>query len=813
MAYRKHLAYRTHKLYPALGVGDVFPAGWLDETFGIAAVKGRGLVAPAGISPTDVVYHPYVAFYYQFVSEIGYGWLDDRLGTAVAQLKKRFIFPTGWFEEHIGTGTAIQHRIQPAPLGWLDEQIPRAHVDIHFNNIRLTGWLDDRVSVYATVQWKRRTISFFGQVDERFGTPGIVNRNRYVYEHPQGYADDVVSPNAMVINRNRVMRPAPWQDDRFDFFDGAIRNTGRALIESGWRDEKFGAGTFIAYKNRSLLLHGWVDESFGNSVPANLAWGVYPPGIRVDERIGFPRLANTRRFLHLFGISSTDATGRPFVSFRVRNVVQTAGAHPDEVFGFRTEARHNPYPVHPTSWIDSDRQFGWPAVFAHSHNLHPNPIVSIDVFGLPYVVNRNRVVFVPSPDLREAFGNTHIELRNRHLLPVGASTEFFGAALVQWSTRYVYPSHFSVPAISTYHRISESVVDGPPEDQNVYPASWDDSQFKYGSVTVYIHGIFASGWSDEHFGSIKVLNNTIDLQKHSIVNLKQVGTPILIYTRGVFPSSIPPAPPIGKRGDSDQFTSLPRVDPFHIYAPFGELTPPGYIPGGRGLYMDSLLPEGYLASRWPWFGHQTITNKNRAVFVSPSNFGGTVGDNTSVDWKTHYVRPNGIKQWRVGLVRFLNVPQYINFDTYHLGFMDESFGSAAVAPPVDGNNGVLVPSLGVDERFGGNVIDLKNRNRLPPSLGLDESFGLAIFGTTRYYNLSGWFDENLIWTTEFVSYRIRHLLATGFIDDSFERIDDDPIWFGERMRVSTKAYALHDKGFVDTKFGVAVVKHEHECCN
>jgi hypothetical protein len=807
--YRKHLAYRTHKLYRSLGYG-VFCTGWVDETFGTATVHGRAHVLPAGIAPTSTVYHPYVAFYYQFIFETG-SWQDDHFGNTTAQLKTRFLYPTGWFEEHVGSGTAIRYHLQPAPLGWLDEQVPRAHVDIHFNNIRLAGWTDDRVSVYATIQWKRRALSFFGQVDERFGTLGIVNKNRFVYEHPQGYPDDKVSPNTSVINRNRILHPAPWQDDRFDFFDGAIRNNGRALLEHGWKDEKFGAGTFIAYKNRPLPLHGWVDESFGNSVPANLAWGVYPPSIGIDERFGFPRIVNTRRFLHLFGIPSTDAVGHPFVSFRIRYVVQSAGAHPDESFGFNTEVRYNPYPVHPISWVDSDRKFGWPAVYIHSHNLFPHTIASADVFGVPHVINRNRTVFVPSPDLREAFGTTHVELRTRHLLPAGLAPGVFGSHLVQWSTRYVFPSHFSVPAISTYHRVSESVVVGPPEDQFVYPTSWDDSQAHYGSHTVRIHGIFASGWFDEHMGTVVIRNNTINLQKHSIVNLKQVGTPTLIYTRGIFPPSIPTEP---GQGDSDQFTqfTLPRVDPFHIYAPAGELTPVGYHPGPSGHHMDELLPAGYLFSRWPWFGQTGVANQNRSVHVPPVDDGGTVSPFASVDWKTHYVYPSGIHQWRIGLVRFLNVPQYVNLNTYHLGFAEESFGAAAVGPVPD-HDRAIAPASMLTEVFGGTVVDWKNRARNIPSVGLDENFGVAIFGTTRYYALTGWLDENLIWTTEFVSYKIRHLGPTGFIDDSFERVDDDPIWFGQRMRVSHRGYVVHDKGFESTKFGAVVVKGGHECCN
>lgn len=811
MAYRKSLAYRTSKLYRALGPG-VLGTGWLDEQFGTAAVKGRNLIAPVGIAPTSVVYHPYVAFYFQFVFETAYGWLDEHFGATTIQIKTRYVYPTGWFEEHIGTGTAIQYRIQPAPLGWLDEQVPRAHVDIHFNNIRPAGWVDDHVSLYATIQWSRRSISFFGQIDERFGTPGIVNRNRFIYERPQGYPDDVVPTNAVIVNRNRVMRPASWQDDRFNFFDGAIRNAGRALLEAGWKDETFGAGTFIAYKNRPLPLHGWVDESFGNNVPANLAWGIYPPSIPKDEHFGSPRIVNTRRFLHLFGIPSTDAVGTPFVSFRVRYLVESAGSHPDEVFGYNTQVQYNPRRIYPAGWIDSDRHFGWPEVFIHSHNLSPRPITSLDIFGLPYIANRNRTLFVPSPDLHEAFGTTRVELRTRHLYPPGLATEHFGASLVQWSTRYIHPYAFSIPPISTYHRISESVEDGPPEDKNVYPASWDDTQ--YGVTATNIHGVFASGWLDEHIGAPVAHVNTIDLNKHSIINLLQIGTPTLTYTRGIFPTSIPPLSPLYK-GDSDLFTkfTLPRIDPFHIYAPAGDRAPPGYTPDYLTAHpMDYLLGTGYDNSRWPRFGQQTVTNQNRAVYVPSISPPFRQVSFAAVDWKTHYVYPAGIKQWRIGLVRFLNVPQYINFDTYHFGLQEEAFGTATIGPIPDYNHPVI-PSLGLDERFGNNVIELQNRPLPVPSIWLGDHFGTAVVGTDRYYALTGWLDENLIWTSEFVSYKIRHLNLTGFVDDSFARIDDDPIWFDSRTRVANRSYVIHDKGFESTKFGKVVVKGGHECCN
>ncbi len=855
---------------PSGGVGDVevtfrvrylSPPG-LDATlFGTAIVQDAVLYArPGGIPPLNnlgpisgwripaptidfrtklvVVTNPpgaggvsdqtTVTHFVQWVDLAGSGIDSAGVPEPAIDFRYRTIFPISALS--LEWGTAFVHRTTfVSPTGWESSTVPE-NAELLINTRRIyhyTGEADPAKYGVATVFNWTQNVSLHnnGWYDTQWNFPVAYNLKQEVGVGP--FADNL-NPDQwgryypFVDNKNRELRTFGHVSSRVSIA-GWIHNKADPVFPVGTDMTLWGAGTFIAHRDRTVQAHGW--DSFYNeryTVVWNKADVLGPAGIGDTSAFGHPNpVTNLNREVKQHSGWAGPDWGTPFVAYRVRTVAP--GLFYD-VPASLPEVRHNPFPIVPVG-IPKLGQVGGHEVRIFLREVFPYAVNVHDPwFGEAGVRNRN-ITVVPYGYDQAEYGRATVENFIRYVPPEGFRSDDVPKHLISRRTRELAPLGIAFPPFIQLHRIRNllpdppgpqtidlsrtastgEVDDGdgiPPPDtyignpprptirlNTIYPV-WETPSARFGVGRVWSTAIEPKFWQSDG----------------------GVGVPTLIFTQYVAAKSVEPA----------LITfDIPRMTPFTIYAPQGSERPEGYTPNGGGMAIDAYLssPDG---SNRPWFGLATVTNQHRAIGPVPYRIsfddlnGRTKWGTAAFTLRRQYVYVDAIRSLRMGFPVLWGVPQYVNLNDpgFNQGIPPyNAFGDTTVAFPVDPHAPQYVYPDEYDATlWGENLVELLDRVVEPegiPHSGNPEQdpttpWGTALVGYPRRYDVG--MGVQTLWGTHVIEYVNRQVWPEGWNSCTLESWDFENYKFP--MKVIRKNPLVRPASMGDvTVFGTCTVSH------
>lgn len=759
---------------------------------------------------------PDVSLYYRYVDLAGRGPSVTTYGTPVIDFGIRyitvpFIFSTAWGSAVVGRTLNID------PSGW-DSSVFGNIDEILVNQRRI--FVTDNGADHAgygnpVVRNAQEHLYPFQWLSDEFNFPVVYNLDRYLLVQP--YMGSNVPQEAFgqfteIANVNRTMRTF-GHISSYVGLNTWIYNNAVPIVPAGLDATLWGTETFIAYENREVVPSGWNSELYNpiDTIVYNDARIIAPSGIAPTSAVGQPvSVVNANRTVSQYFPYGVETFGTAFIADAIRYLGPYAFL--DAPNGI-PEVRLNPYPIAPAGI--GMPQFGGHTVYEHftivtpfSTNVHSTPWV-----GEPFVQNRNKTLAVYPSD-QSLYGHPRIENLIQYLTVTIGNTQSFGSAYISYRTKILTPAPMSVPVFTTHHQIRNEIPD-PPAQQRIEVDGFDGLQIP--SPVFNIRTIFVVGIYEGAYGQPKVSRNQIEPVPGFFSSDEGFGTPTLIYTRFLYPQSYPS---LDGTGESDLFSSKPRLTPHTIYAPNGDQATAqarDNHPSPTPYEIDGRHPTTAFSGSFPWFGHTTVTNYYRTIGPVPAH--GALGSSLdpsshvgqpSLTLKLQYIYPTPIRSLRFGAIVFLDVPQYLNFDVDHNGLENHTeFGSATVAPPYEAPLPYANPSGFNSAVFGTTRIELFNREITPagiphrgnPQQGLTNPWGLPLVGYPRVYNWSA--GVLTLWGVPRVEYKIRTIYPTGTQMDSFQ--DEDLGSFADRMRVRRRNPADSILGMFTEVFGFAVI--------
>ena len=719
---------------------------------------------PTSIAPpvTQFGTH-YVALFYQFIDLAGRSILHGSFGSATIDFKNRYVYPA-FIASNIFGSTEVVRTLYVYPSGFGGDTFPITHTVEDFSN-RVqahSGSADQAGYGIASLRNSREFLYVQNNhwVAEQFSTPSVYNKTQQVYALP--YEDTNGEPAGygmhLIENKNRVLGAFGHQDSRFSFYSADIQNKAVAISPLGM-DTLWGSH-LVAYRNRQLLTQGFdafLSGPYGvvyNNARVLTTTGVAP------GTLGAATIFNRNRTVSQYTPYVGGEFGTAFVAYRIRYV----GPFPfNDIPAAFPEVRFNPHPFAPTG-IDSYRT-GVPDVSIHFNIIAPHSVnvPSNPAIGEPYIQNRNKII-APYAYEQTTFGVQDIQNYIRYITPTVGDTPLFGSAQIADTRRSVFSAPFSSYSVSTFNQV-RNVIPDPPGQRNIVVFGFGPSSIHVGAPTMSYQTLFPLGINSSGYGTAAVKTNTIT---YTWVFDDYVGTPSLIGTQYVYPRQIPyPASP--GLGESDVFTTKPRVSPHTIYAPGADqATQQAKDNNGAGAEIIDVV----LWTAFPYhFGVTTISNKNRTISaIAPATQDTTYGT-PAVSLKTRRIYPIGFRFVRFG-AHSTNGPQYVrptgaNTPT---AFGTHNLTNAYVSP--------YLYAVGSDvSEFGRPDVNNFNRN-LYPAGAEQTTFGTASVHPPVRLEVVGFVATR--WGDTMVSYKNRFIHPQGF--NAFLSSDRLP-GFNDRMRV------------------------------
>lgn len=741
------------------------------------------------------------------------------------QYRHRTIYPTFILGPYWGV-TAVKRRIFVEPVGW-DSSFLSENAELLINTRRVyhyTGEADQAAYGNATVFNWRQDISLHnrGWYDTQWNFPVVYNLKREI----------VVAPFAENVNPDQWPNYFPFVDNK-DRVLGAFGHISSRVGISSWVWNKadpvspagtdmtlWGAGTFIAHRDRTVQGQGW--DSFYNeryTVVWNKADVVGPAGVGDTSAFGRPNpVANLNREVKQHSGWAGPVWGVPFIAFARRFV--TPGLFYDVPASF-PEVRHNPFPITPVG-IPWQGQVGGHEVRAFRREVLPKSVNvhSVEWVGEPFARNRNQTVAPYAYDQSE-FGRSDVQNFIRYITPEWTNPDYFTPPLISYRTRTVYPTPNTVPVFPVIHRIRKDSPD-PPSQQRITLNDADGDGIEtdgYGIAppdmplpTIKLATLYPDGIDEVRFGQHNVRTNTI--QVGFIFEDGLLGVPTLIFTRYIYPTG---------RASAEAVSRDARMSPWTIYAPQGTECPQGYTP-----WVFDAHPIGWRTIRssndsmYPWFGDATVTNQHRAIGPVPHRYPGDNGFDYYPQYgvptftlRRQYVAPTGIRSLRFGQIIFLNVPQYVNLDdeTNRQGIAPSTqWGENEIGyPPVQSSLHRPVYPAGFSATlWGAHRVELLHRtitagaipHRGNPQQFLTTPWGTPLVGYPRRYTLG--MGVQTLWGDSLIEFKNRPVYPAGWNNCSLEDGNFDDYRFP--MKVIRKNPLVHPASMGDvTVFGSCTV--------
>ena len=770
-----------------------------------------------GVSDQTTVTH-----FVQWVDLAGSGTGGANLPEPAIDFRYRTVFPISALS--LEWGTAFVHRTTfVAPTGWESSTVPE-NSELVINTRRVyyyTGEADQAEYGNATIFNWRQDINLHnnGWYDTQWSFPVVYNLKREIVVAP--FAENVNPdqwPNyfPFVDNKDRVLGAFGHISSRVGISTW-IRNNAAPVLPEGTDMTLWGAGTFIAHRNRTVQAQGW--DSFYNeryTVVWNKADVLGPAGIGDTSAFGRPNpVANLNREIKQHSGWVGPVWGVPFIAFARRFV--TPGLFYDVPASF-PEVRHNPFPITPVG-IPWQGQVGGHDVMIFRREAFPKSanVHSVEWVGEPIVRNRNQTVAPYAYD-QSLFGRPDIQNFVRYIAPEWVNPDYSTSPLISYRTRTMNPTPITVPVFSVLHRIRKDSPDPPSQQRITLNDANGDGEESDGLgiqppgmgvpiaklATIYPPSIDGLEW----FGTAKVKTNAIT--PLNIFEDGLFGTPVLIFTQIVYP--------IG-RASTASVSKQARMTPWNIYAPRGDQMPYGYTPASNVSHAIRSMAE---------FGTPAVANQHRSIGPVPSrdddpangfDFYPKFGPATFT-LSRQYVAPNGIRSLRFGQIIFLNVPQYVN--------LDDDLNRGGIAPSTQwGENAihypVIQPSLhrtvsceGLEvTMWGEHAVELFDRTILVGGIehrGNPESpppydvtpWGDTLVGYPRRYTIG--MGVQTLWGDTLIEFKNRPVYPAGWINCSLEDGNFDDYRFP--MKVIRKNPLVRPASMGDvTVFGTCTVSH------
>lgn len=724
---------------------------------------------PVGVAPpTNQIPTHYVAGYFQFIDQAGRGSGPETFGSAFAAYKVRTLYPSFIVSDSYGT-----------PL------VGRAR------NVYPTGFGGGTIPITHTVEdYSNRIAPHTGSADPAsYGVAGVRNAKLFVYPNTSAWiADQVNFPIlynkkqvllvrqfqdtdaevagyglATIENRNRTLHTFGHSDSRFSFYAANVYNNAEAVVPAGLDATSFGSA-LVAHYIRNIYPGGF--DSFYTQQPGTIVYNsarvVAPFGIRADA-VPTALVFNRNRTISQYFPYSGESFGTSFVAYRVRSLVQQPF---NDVPAALPEVRFNPYPVAPTG-IDSYAT-GGAFVYIHRNGVFPRStnVRPTDAVGEAYVQNRNKTI-APYAYEQTTFGLPSVENYIRNVRPDALPTTVFGPTDISRRTKLLSPQPFSSHVTSVFAQI-RNVIPDPPGQQNIIAYGMAPDTSAVPPPSLRYQTIFPTSISPPT-ASIPAVRDT---NLHPVWTFDDyVGTPRLVATQYLYPKYIPSQAAPGD-GESDLFSTKPRVTPHTIYAPSADQATDQ---AKQNNGFDAEIIDRNLWNTPPYhFGVAIVSNKNRTI-AQYRNPGVDTPETTygtpSVTLRMRRVYPIGSRFVRFGY-HSLNGAQEVlanGFEVTH------DFGAASV------NNAYTSPYVyasGFDAAEYGRP-DINNFKRTLLPVGEEQTvFGVADAHPPVRLEMVGFVATR--WGDAAVSYRNRFVHPRGF--NAF--LSSDHLrGFNDRMRV------------------------------
>jgi hypothetical protein len=720
----------------------------------------------------------FVAWQLRWVSHVGHGHLSLRTGTPrVTHRVQPVQVPWSVFTQY--GSTKVSRQIEFSPAGWESWAAGGATVG-HGNVLYPAGWVS---STPPPIPWLSRSPRHLGHTQSvpatEWGMPDLYLWVRYLGHSgfPAETQGTQFGTYTHILNRNREVAPYGFVATRMPI-TATVQNAARALGVLPMDETRWGGGTFVAPGIRHVPMQGFTAfraSNFGTAI-YNAAMQIRPAGWHT-EAVGKPEWVESNLQVVRQHSGPVTAFGQAFVAPAVRMVAQ---------YGWLSALHKMGYP---RVWFNRVRPAGFDAAGVGQPALLGPIIRTIapswiqrNYVGHPDVRNNTPQIYPPGRPYSE-FGAAWVSFRVRTLSPGGIWEFAIGRPAIRDRSHYPAAHGWDSFISSPFAHQVRNVDPDPPSTRIVAPTSIytsDESNWRQfysayiGKPTVGANSVWPEGIASQRFGNADMRRQGAIVEMHAPMTRwgEYFETRVEHRNRGVSPEGIPRSDiPFGK----------PRLSPHTIWAPLGAphqavLNHP--TPNNPLHAVGGLEPAGYADSRWPWFGHTSVTNRIQQVVqyhdsssqaVGRPNF----GELTVVEWRQRIrLHDNGIDSQR--------------------------FGQTVLHPHTKRIWGVGLLS----QRFGAHEVELGDKRQWVNAGSLYGTlFGTAfLWGGLRYVFAHGaqhtqWGDNNPMvhyprrfeigggeltrWGADtWVSQRVRHLFPEGF-----QATEADWVDFRARMRV------------------------------
>ena len=544
-----------------------------------------------------------------------------RYGAASARLEKASIYVPFLFGFASGVAVVSDgvRSLSVAGIPSSEAVGGRSRVEYFARVVRATSWGSQILPVYAWVRDARQYIGARSINPPDFIVNAIVeNRIRFiqvrVYKPPG--VDAASYGTAFIRDRTAHILPSSvnqWRigvgvtvyDFRGDIYSAGVQGHERILQP------------MIAYRIRTIPLSGVSSLVMPVYTHVrNAAAQILPSGINSME-VGASYILNLARYYKVPSLPSPSTViGDAFIAAKVRTVGP---------YGLRSTAY-----IMQTHWVSmverSIRHVGFKSdtfylssdmeVYERFNRIRPYwSTQSWSPFGEASLTLRNKTFRPHGYDYAEVSTGLFIELYIRTLHDVSlGDTNVFGRGTIKDRRLFVQLQGFGFSnaklSITTTVR---NLLPDPPWTRTVIHGGYPDliSQVPLGANVRLMALVAQSVYGGSGVGSPVLRPNAIN-----------VGTGISNYDWGVtqvigprFVSEVC-IPPRDVLFGADTVMGLPRLSPFHIYAPYGEETPKGYrpIPQGSLHVIDGYISGG-TKNGIRWIPAPRVEHKHRVLRI------------------------------------------------------------------------------------------------------------------------------------------------------------------------------------------------------
>lgn len=695
----------------------------------------------------------YVAHYVQFIDFAGKGYKTPALPTHSVIFKNRVVTFSFLVATTYGSHKVVPDRFISLPsiastllFGALRVFRNARPVDLHSGS---------PFTLYGShaVRNQQRRLYFIGQQSSQLNFHVVYNKNQRVFIGAYMGIDtnpEVFGPYIAIENKNKRLSFFGHQSSRFAYTT-SIRNNAVGVNVSGIYSYISGSNVFD-HRIRSLFVEPFTGfYASGYTSAHNAARVVYPTGIQPGSVFPVTHyIESLNKFLRFSSLESFTTPTTHFIAYAVRRVQLSETVVP---YIPLFDVRINPHPIKPLSFQSSVCSFFYAHIHFNIARLSSANVKQVPSIGNFIVENRNKTLVFPPIISFEVF-KPKIENRIKYLLFEGFNSFSVFRPDISYRTKKLTFSGINTFRTSVFHEV-RNVLPPLPATQKIFVQFYSLGT-KYGFFSIRNNTIKFIGTNYTKYGAHKVARNGVILP--SIFDTGSIGVPTFIVTQFVYINSILPNEP-----------EKIRITPHTIYLPSGDQATEQARANHPVSGANKIEPQ-------PLSTNHRVTLRDRSLEMKSSAPFYESGDHT-LSLRKQYVYFFSLRSLRVGVIRFLNIPQTVDFNTFNYGIHNESYGQHNVVFPV-----VYDPTITVTNQllslYGEHKIELFNRRCSFASV-FGSEYGTLTVGYHRDFVFGG--DVLSLFGTTWVSHYTRSVLMQGDILDGFQRLVISG--FNNRMRV------------------------------